>query len=268
LFIEACIHNVIDQVCSVAEHVIVDGGSYDGTVGVIRQYAENYPHIRWISEKDRGQSDAMNKGIAMAHGEIIGILNVDDYYELNVLNRVRGIFQNLSELSLVVGNCKVWDNSSKLKYINKPRNLKLEELLLGPDINPFPVNPSAYFYHKALHEIVGFYDVDEHYAQDLDFLLRSVRVARIIYVDEVWGNFRMCKGTKTMEDLKNNQAAARLEGILAKHWKYLSTSQRISVALRYVSHTNFFTGVQYYWKNPHRLFLLKAKLVRIFGLRL
>jgi glycosyltransferase involved in cell wall biosynthesis len=78
-FIEFCIKNVIDQHCSHAEHIIVDGGSTDGTVEIIKSYAEKYPHIRWISEKDNGQSDAMNKGISMAKGEILGVLNVDDF---------------------------------------------------------------------------------------------------------------------------------------------------------------------------------------------
>jgi hypothetical protein len=134
-------------------------------------------------------------------------------------------------------------------------------------VNPFPVNPSAYFYHKALHEIVGPYDVCEHYAQDFDFLLRIIRVARTTYFDEVWGNFRMLEGTKTIEDIMNDQASARVEGILTKHWKYLSFSERISIALKYILKTNLLTGVQYYWKNPQRLSLLKAKLTRIFNIR-
>jgi glycosyltransferase involved in cell wall biosynthesis len=83
-FIESCIKVVIDQACPEVEHIIVDGGSTDQTVDIIKQYAKQYPHIRWISEKDRGQSDAINKGIAMAKGEILSILNVDDYYEPNV----------------------------------------------------------------------------------------------------------------------------------------------------------------------------------------
>ena len=84
-FIEFCIKNVIDQKCPNMEHIIVDGGSTDGTVEIIQRYAERYKHIRWVSEKDKGQSDAMNKGIRLAEGNIIGILNADDYYEPNVL---------------------------------------------------------------------------------------------------------------------------------------------------------------------------------------
>jgi glycosyltransferase involved in cell wall biosynthesis len=87
-FIESCIRMVIDQACSEAEHLIIDGGSSDRTVEIVQQYADRYPHIRWVSEPDAGQSDAMNKGIEMAKGDIIAMLNVDDYYEPNVLNRI------------------------------------------------------------------------------------------------------------------------------------------------------------------------------------
>ena len=87
-FIESCIINVIEQNCRGLEHIIIDGGSSDGTVDVIRAYAKRYGHIKWISEKDKGQSDAMNKGIRMAQGDILGFLNVDDFYEPNVLCRI------------------------------------------------------------------------------------------------------------------------------------------------------------------------------------
>ena len=67
-FIKSCIETVIAQACADAEHIIIDGGSTDGTVEIIELYAERHPHIRWISEKDKGQSDALNKGIGMARG--------------------------------------------------------------------------------------------------------------------------------------------------------------------------------------------------------
>lgn len=106
-FIESCIKVAIAQNCSDIEHIIVDGGSSDRTVEIIKNYARNYPHIRWISEKDKGQSDAMNKGISMAKGDILAILNVDDFYEPNVLNRIVEIFKTLPEPSLLVGNCNI-----------------------------------------------------------------------------------------------------------------------------------------------------------------
>jgi len=73
--------------------------------------------------------------------------------------------------------------------------LKLTDLLLGFNVNQYPVNPSAYFYH-TLHQQIGYYKVDEHYVMDVDFLLRAIQVATVKYVDETWGNFREIEGTK------------------------------------------------------------------------
>ncbi len=232
-FIESCLKVAIDQACPEVEHIIVDGGSTDGTIEIIQQYADKYPHIRWISEKDKGQSDAMNKGIAMAKGKIVAFLNVDDYYEPNVLNRVSEIFKTLPEPSLLVGNCNVW-NDKGILYINKPKKLKFADLLLGHDANPFPLNPSAYFYHTSLHQKIGLYDTNEHYAMDIDFLLRAVQVAEVKYVDEIWGNFRFFEGTKTFEDIRSGRSGGRrVDSLIKAYQKDLPLSQRCLIAFGY-----------------------------------
>ena len=160
-FIEFCIRNVIEQNCPDVEHIIIDGGSTDGTVDVIQRYAREYPHIHWITEKDKGQSDAMNKGIKMATGEILGFLNVDDYYEPGALCEALEMFRDLPEPTLLVGNCNVWDDDGNLQNVNKPATVSFLTLLMLY-IPAFPANPAAYFYHKSLHKIIGLYDVDEH----------------------------------------------------------------------------------------------------------
>ena len=226
-FIEACIQVVIDQACPDAEHIIVDGGSQDRTVEIIQRRAFKYPHIRWISEPDKGQSDALNKGIALARGNILSILNVDDYYETNVLNRVSEILKILPEPSLLVGNCNVWNNKGDLWYVNKPSHLKLTDLLLGWDVHPHPVNPSAYFYHASLHESIGPYREDMQIGQDLPFLLSAVQVATVEYVDEVWGNYRMIEGTLTFKEAKSGEGEERKERIMESYLKELRPTQRL-----------------------------------------
>lgn len=213
-FIESCILAVINQDCAALEHVIVDGGSCDRTSEIVRKYAESYPHIRWISEKDRGQSDAMNKGIRLARGEILNFLNVDDYYEPNVLNRVNELFAALPARSFLVGNCNVWDDNGRLKKVNRPNRLRLTDLLLGAEINPHPINPCAYFYHTALHRKIGLYNTDDHYTMDLDFVLRAASVAHMEYVNETWGNYREITGTKTVTDWASGQGARRAQLLL------------------------------------------------------
>jgi glycosyltransferase involved in cell wall biosynthesis len=232
-FIASCIQGVMNQECSDLEHIIVDGGSSDRTPTIIQQYADQHSHIRWISESDRGQSDAMNKGIALAKGDIIAMLNVDDYYEPDVLNRVRRIFQTLPEPSLLVGNCQIWDTQGNPQFINKPKKLKLTDILLGPSVNPFPLNPSAYFYHKSLHHQIGLYHLDEHYTMDVDFLLRAVQVANVQYVDQIWGNYRQIAGTKTMDDIHSGQSTQRVDRLMQQYRQQLPWLQRCYVAAAY-----------------------------------
>lgn len=264
-FIEDCIKVVIEQNCLNIEHIIVDGASKDRTVEIIKQYAEKYPHIRWVSEKDKGQSDAMNKGIAMAKGNILAILNVDDYYEPNVLNRVIEIFKTLPEPSLLVGNCNVWDDNNDLLFVNKPSKLKLTDLLLGFEVNPHPMNPSAYFYHKSLHKKTGLYKVEEHYAMDLDFLLKAVQIANVKYMDETWGNYRFIDGTKTINDIKTGQSLLRAEKLFKTHREKLPLYQKWLVIIKKEFYTNkTWYRVKYFLDNPNALLpSLKKNILRI-----
>lgn len=230
-FIEFCIKNVIEQNCTDVEHIIIDGCSTDRTVEIIRKYAENHTHIRWVSEKDKGQSDAMNKGIAMARGEIIGVLNVDDYYEPNVLCRILEIFKTLPEPSLLVGNCNVWDNEGKLWFVSKPNKISLTNLLLERYMEAFPMNPSGYFYHASLHKKIGLYKVEEHYGMDLDFIIRAVQTANVKYVNETCGNYRYLEGTKTFVEDKNGNTGIRVKTIVKSYILKLPVTKRVTIQL-------------------------------------
>ncbi len=263
-FIESCIQVVIEQNCSDVEHIIVDGGSKDKTVGIIKQYAENYPHLRWISEADQGQSDAMNKGINLAKGEIIAILNVDDYYQPHVLNRVLDIFKTLPNNSFLVGNCKVWDENGKVKFINKPQKLKLTELLLGWSINPHPINPSAYFYHKSLHDEIGLYDIEDHYTMDVDFLFRVVQKAKVYYQDELWGNYRDIEGTKTFNDRESGQGEKRMSNLFNKYYQQLSPREKLQIQVKRYWLQNLWSKVQYFERHPDEILSGIFKKLNVF----
>ena len=232
-FIASCIQNVIDQGCPDIEHIIVDGGSTDGTLELIKRYADEYAHIHWISEKDKGQSDAMNKGISIAKGELLGVLNADDYYEPGAINRAVQLLQDLPEPSFLAGNCNIWNHVDELIGINKPSHLKLEQLLKGWCVHPFPYNPSAYFYHASLHQSAGLFDINEHYAMDLEFILRAVQFANVYYFDEAWGNFRVHEDTKTFRSKSNGEPMARMNRIMRHYRKRLNPVSRLKVACVY-----------------------------------
>src|SRR5205814_1895934 len=145
-FISGCIESVVAQNCAGIEHIVVDGGSTDRTVEILREKAQGYRHLRWISEADRGQSDALNKGIALARAEYIGILNADDFYEPGALRHVREIIDDLPGPRLIVGVCNVLTSTDQILRVNRPSVLFFENLIVDPESWPFPQNPSAYFY--------------------------------------------------------------------------------------------------------------------------
>lgn len=232
--IENCIKNVIGQKCDTVEHIIVDGASTDTTVSLIKKYAEKYSHIRWISEPDQGQSDALNKGILMSKGKIIGILNADDYYEPKIIGEVVEIFSHLEEPSLLVGKCNVWGEES-LRYIYTPRSLRLTSLLVGQKFHPTPVNPAGYFYHRSLHDIVGLYDLNENYAMDFDFLYRAVQKANIVKVNKVLGNFNYVKGTKTYKNVILGDGKHQNQLLRQKYFKKMSPLKKLEFYLLSIS---------------------------------
>lgn len=256
-FIEQCIATVLKQDCRDMEHIIVDGGSTDGTVDIIKKYAESYHHIRWVSEKDKGQSDALNKGINMARGKAIGILNVDDFYEPNVLKRVSTLFVSLPEPTLLVGNCNVLTVNDRLLHTTRVEKLDLSILLnYWRDTGvQWPVNPSAYFYHKSLHQLIGPYKVEEDYAMDLDFLIHAVQSANIVCVNEVWGNFRYIEGTKTFMEIQAGNHLACRHRLYRQYRKELSVLKRLILAYDYFIVTKW-PKLQYFLTHPKELIRL------------
>jgi glycosyltransferase involved in cell wall biosynthesis len=211
-FLQACVENVVKQAVPDLEHIIVDGGSTDGTLEEIARLSCLYPHLRLVTGPDEGLSDAINKGIRAARGKIVGILPVDDFYEDGVIAAAVCILEPLASPTVVAANCKIINLSNGLVSWNRPSRLTVRDFLIGHQI---PGNPTAYFYHKKVHDIVGYYDVNDHFAMDLDFLLSCARTVDMIYVNSHWGNFRLRPGSKTFEDSGN--ARRRVRAILERH---------------------------------------------------
>jgi glycosyltransferase involved in cell wall biosynthesis len=229
-YIEHCIENVLAQGVANVEHIIVDGGSTDGTLRLVEAYAARHPHLRLIPGPDKGQSDALNKGIRAARAKVIGILNCDDFYEPGVFGRVIELFQGRPEPSLLVANCVVHNEVEGNRWVNRPNDLRIERLLLGTDYVQFPGNPSAYFYHKSLHDSAGFYDVDENFAMDLEFILSAVQTSHVYYFDEHWGNFRYHCNAKTFQVKMSGAQQDRLKRVYGKHYRRMSPRQKALIS--------------------------------------
>ena len=167
------IKSVLSQTYPDIEYIIVDGASKDNTVAIIKEYETQFKgHIKWISEPDKGLYDAMNKGIRMATGEIIGILNSDDFFtNKNVLQKVADTFNEDASLDAVYGDVH-FVNPEDLErcvryYSSKVFNRKLMKLGF------MPAHPSFYV-RKECFEKYGIYKTDYKIAADFEFLLRVI----------------------------------------------------------------------------------------------
>lgn len=225
-FIDGCIENVAAQKVEGLEHIVMDGASSDGTAERLRELAERHSHLRVVSERDSGQSEALNKGIRMARGAIVGSLNVDDYYEPDVLQDVVQAFKAFSPPSIYVGNCNVWDSDGSISFVSMPSRISFQSMLRKPTTFNFPVNSSAYFYHRALHDQIGDFDTKEDLGMDMDLLLRIFRVADIHYVDRLIGNFRLLENTKTYRAMQAGLIPEITQKILNRQWARMPWHER------------------------------------------
>ena len=180
-FVEAAIESVLDQDYPKLEHIVVDGGSTDGTLDVLRRYE----HVRLISEPDEGVYDALNKGIAMARGEIIGHLNTDDLYEPHVLSEVARCFVENPDADMVCGGATVFEEDAEggtavvAKYSERRDiALSVRNMTLGVPLS------NARFVRKRFYDRVGVYDTRYRLAADRDFFLRAILAgASAVYLD-------------------------------------------------------------------------------------
>jgi glycosyltransferase involved in cell wall biosynthesis len=189
-FIEETIRSVAEQDYPRIEHVVVDGGSTDGTIALL----ERHSGVRWVSEPDRGQSHAVNKGIGLAQGDVIGWLNADDAYLPGAVASAVAALQAQPEAGFVYGNYVDVDQDGSELHQNRTTAFDLRVQINSRNLVPQP----AAFMRRAALERVGF--LDEHYdfAMDFDLWIRLGRVFPAAYADEYWAAFRYHEASKSV----------------------------------------------------------------------
>jgi glycosyltransferase involved in cell wall biosynthesis len=163
-----------------AEHLVVDAASTDGTVDLLKERTRYLSW--WCSEPDGGISDAFNKGIRHAKGEIVGILNADDWYEPGALATIRGAFSN-TNVDVVHGQVRYWEDGRPLRVADGSH----AGLLKSGSVN----HPSV-FVRRSLYGKFGLFDTSYRYAMDYELMLRwLVRGVRYTYVPKVLANMSL-----------------------------------------------------------------------------
>jgi glycosyltransferase involved in cell wall biosynthesis len=210
------------------EHLIIDGGSADGTLKVLEFYKSKFSHIKFLSEPDNGQSNAMNKGVRMAQGEYIGFLNADDTYEPNAINLVIGYISQ-HKPNFLCGNLNVINEKNELIYVSRPHRNTWKEIYFS---QTFPINPASYFYKKSIHDIIGYYNEDDHLTMDLDFFLRFINYYKSYnYIDKTLGNFFVGEETKTFKDRTAGNMFDRKKALFNFYWRKNSLCTRVKTVI-------------------------------------
>jgi glycosyltransferase involved in cell wall biosynthesis len=211
-FLEQTIKSVVSQSHKNIEYLIFDADSTDGSVDIIKKYAKKYPKlIKWQSKKDKGQVDALNKGLKVATGDVIAYINSDDYYLPGAFNKVVATFEENPSAQWLVGNCQVTAKNLswtfKLKHL-VPIHKSISWLYLSNWINQ-----PAVFLRKDLVSRVGKFNPKYNYAFDYDYWLRCSKVALPSRLKQNLAVFRVhsqSKGSSAFKDqFKEDYLTAR-----------------------------------------------------------
>jgi glycosyltransferase involved in cell wall biosynthesis len=195
-FIEETINSVLNQSYPNLEYIVMDGGSTDGTVDILRKYEK---HLVWKSEKDRGQSDAINKGFRMASGDILAFINSDDVYEPGALHKVGKFFAGHPQASWLTGQCRIVGPQGRefRKLITYYKNFwllfKSYNVLLVLDY----ISQPATFWRRDIVKRIGSFDEGLHLTMDYDYSLRVGKQYKLWIINDYLASFRVHDASKS-----------------------------------------------------------------------
>ena len=209
-YIEATIRSVLSQDYPNIEYIIVDGGSTDETVAIIKKYTLESDSLLsvqkqasaiqsrsiawWVSEKDKGQTDAINKGFARAKGQILAWLNSDDTYEPGAISAAVKYLQEHPEVGMVYGDCNYINEDGRV--IGKFGSAQTDYRLLRQGYAHIP--QQTMFFRADLWKQVGPLDPSFYFAMDYDLWTRLAARTVLQYVPQLWANFRLHTSGKTI----------------------------------------------------------------------
>lgn len=182
-YLEQTIQSVLTQDYANIEYILIDGDSKDGSIDIIKKYQDKLAY--WVSEKDKGQADAINKGFAKANGEIIAWINSDDYYLPNTISQAVKSFDENPDVVLVYGNMLAVDENGKTFNTFNYKQLSLEDLICFQIIG----QPAVFFRRSALHKTNGL-NLDFHFLLDHLFWIELAQHGKILHMNQTWSAAR------------------------------------------------------------------------------
>jgi len=202
-YIEQAILSLKDQKYPNIEHIVMDGGSTDGTLEILKKYEGTY-NLKWFSGKDNGAVDAVSKGFDMASGDIFCWLDADNFYMPGAIEKIGKIFQEHQEIDFVFGDNFLVDENSKIIGCARHTDFDFEIFLyLGMNINP-----QSAFWRHSLHKKMNGMNKEYIICSDWDFFLRmALSGAKFYHIR----NFLSCYRLHSKQQTKNKEKM-RLEG--------------------------------------------------------
>lgn len=196
-FVSSAVESVLRQDYSPVEHIVVDGGSMDGTLEILSAYT----HLRIVSEPDNGVYDALNKGIRLARGDVLGLLNSDDLYTPGVFFEVADLFAQNPDCSALLGGASIFSKAEEgskhtlAVFPPYPPGAFLEQVTWGVPLF------NAWFFRRQVFDDFGFFDTRYRYAADRDFLIRlALDCVPYISLDKNVYLYRQHAGSLTFND--------------------------------------------------------------------
>ena len=194
-FIEETIRSVLLQGYPDLEYIIIDGGSTDGSVEIIRKYEPWLAY--WVSERDRGQSHAINKGFARSSGDILYYINSDDMLKPGALGLVARTLRDTTAAAWLIGSSEVIDGAGTLLFIRSPGNITRERMLRWfKDWFPQP----STFWTRTMWEAAGPLDANLHYVMDFALWLAMFEYAMPITTQEILSVYRRHENAKSLSE--------------------------------------------------------------------
>lgn len=189
-FIRQNIESVLTQNYPNYEHIIIDGGSIDKTIEILKEY----PHLNWISEKDKGQSDGINKGFRKATGDIIAWINSDDLLAPRALWVISDFFEKNPDKSILVGNQIFIDRKGEVIRTIPAKTFTCDYLLNGTRTS---VMQNSTFFRRNVLLDVGYLDESFHYTMDHELFVRIAKKYNSYTIDVNLACFRLWSDSKT-----------------------------------------------------------------------
>jgi glycosyltransferase involved in cell wall biosynthesis len=196
-FIGQTIESVISQQFNgILEYLVIDGGSADSTLEILHWHRDR---LKWVSEPDRGLADAVNKGVALAEGEIIGWINSDDLYLPGALEAVSAYFAEHPECGWLFGKCRIIDSAGmeRWRWITRYKNLGLKFYSRRKLLRENFISQPAVFFRKDLFDRAGGLDISLRYAMDYDLWLRFSALGDPGFIDRELSAFRRHGASKS-----------------------------------------------------------------------